>query len=96
MAAPIWKADAEGLSVVPGSRVAAPMPMPIMERITCVTRPTAVPASTAPHETLLIMMVRMSSAGVTGLTCAALLSPRLRGVSGFTVPGWAVAMENLL
>ncbi len=82
MPAPIEKVEAVGLSPVPGSRVAIPIPSPSMLRRSWVTRATTTPASTAPQEILFSMIVRASSAGVTGLMCGASWSPRLRGVSG--------------
>src|SRR5215217_7612009 len=85
--APIEKVAALGLSPVPGSRVATPIPSPSMLRRSWVTRATTTPASTAPQETLLSMIVRASSAGVTGLICGASWSPRRRGILGSTVSG---------
>jgi hypothetical protein len=84
MPAPMENDCADGFSPPPppGSRVAAPMPMPSMLRTSWVTSATTTPASTAPQEILLISMVRASSAGVTGLMWGASSSPRLRGVSG--------------
>src|SRR4051812_30255783 len=69
MPAPIEKFAAEGFAAAPavGSKVEAPTPIPIKFRIRCATSATTTPDSTAPHEILLIMMVRISSAGVMGL-----------------------------
>ena len=66
--APTEKAVTEGLAPLAGSNVAAPMPMPIRLRISCVTRAITTPANTAPQETRLMRMVRISSSGVTGET----------------------------
>jgi hypothetical protein len=71
IAAPSENPAADGLSPVPGSSVAAPMPIPIMFRISWATSATTTPASTAPHETLFSRIVRASSPGVTGLICGA-------------------------
>ena len=87
----VW---AEGLSPPAALREAAPMPRPRRFRSSCTTRATTTPASTAPQEILLSMMERASSVGVTGLTCGASSSPRLRGVSG--VPGVTVTVMVFL
>lgn len=63
--APIENVLAAGLSFVVGSSVEAPIPIPIMFRISCVTRAVATPARMAPQDTLLSRIVRASSAGVT-------------------------------
>jgi hypothetical protein len=60
----IENVEAWGLSPVPGSNVAAPMPTPSMVRITCTTRATTTPARIAPQETRLIMIVWASSVAV--------------------------------
>src|SRR3954467_6740238 len=82
MPAPIETERTDGLSPVPGSRVAAPTPMPSMLRMSCVTSIATTPARTAAQETRFSRMVRASSSGVTGLMCGASASPRSRGVSG--------------
>src|SRR5918993_1479353 len=80
--APTETERTDGLSPVPGSRVAAPTPMPSMLRMSCVTSIATTPARTAAQETRFSRMVRASSSGATGLVCGASVSPRLRGVSG--------------
>src|SRR3954447_20187872 len=71
IAAPNENEEAEGVSPVDGSRVAAPIPMPSMLRSNCVTSVITTPASTAAQEILLIIIVRTSSAELTGDTCGA-------------------------
>src|SRR5687767_7268723 len=81
MPAPIENDVAEGLLLVSGSTLAAPIPTPTRLRISWATSATTTPAKTAPHEIRLIRTVRISSSGRTELECAASLSPRARGVS---------------
>ena len=56
--------DPDGLALEVGSKDAAPRPMPMRLRISCVTRATMTPASTAPQETRLNNNVRTSSSAV--------------------------------
>ena len=58
MPAPIDNEVALGLSPVPGSRVAIPIPSPSMLSSSWVTRATTTPASTAPQAISLSRMVR--------------------------------------
>ena len=66
MPAAMEKVDPEGLALDVGSKDAAPMPIPIRLRISCVTRATMTPASTAPQEILLNNSVRTSSSVARG------------------------------
>src|SRR3954462_7435197 len=54
--APRENVETAGLSEVPGSIVAAPTPIPIRFKTSCVTRPTTTPAKTAPQDTRLSRM----------------------------------------
>ena len=56
--APMDSEEALGLSPVPGSRVAMPIPSPSMLSISWVTKATTTPASTAPQAISLSKMVR--------------------------------------
>ena len=56
--APMDKDEAVGLSPVPGSSVAIPIPSPSMLSRSWVTRATTTPASTAPQAISLSRMVR--------------------------------------
>ena len=60
----IENVETAGLSPVPGSSVATPMPTPSIVSRTWTTRPTTTPAKIAPHETRLIRIVWASSPAV--------------------------------
>src|SRR3954447_2862684 len=94
--APIDSELALGLSPVPGSRVAMPIPRPSMLSRSWVTRATTTPASTAPQAISLSRIVRWSSAGVAGLRCGASSSPRLRGALGWSAGSPWEAMKWFL